>query len=591
MPATLLSARDMEFLLFDWIGLEARLEEQQKTGGGIDREAAQAYFDLSQKVAEEEFLPHYKASDVTEPWLDADGVHVLPEIGAALSKFRDLGLFGASFPEELGGMGLSSLLTSVSYAWFAAANGASVGYAMLTGANARLISAFGSPKQVETFALPQIAGDWFGTMCLSEPQAGSGLGDVRTRAIADGSDELGNRYRLRGNKMWISGGDQDLSENIVHLVLAKVPDQDGNLPEGTKGISLFIVPKFLPDGTRNDVVAAGLNHKMGNRGTSNCLMNFGENDGAIGWIVGEPGHGLRQMFMMMNEARIAVGFGGASLACRGYLLAVEYAKERQQGRRIGQRGGDPVAIIEHADIKRMLLAAKSYAEGSMALCLFCADLVDRKGDAEAQVMLGLLTPVAKTYPAEFGRVANDLAIQVHGGYGYTRDFDVEQLYRDNRLNPIHEGTTGIQAQDLLGRKILHSNGDGLNALKARAATTMAKAREIRALATHADALQTALGQIEKTVSALSKINPLAQTDNAAPFFQAFCITVVAWQWLDQAICASAKKCANQDEQNFVQGKLAACRYFFECELTTITPLLTFVASGSDAVAGVSSDYF
>jgi alkylation response protein AidB-like acyl-CoA dehydrogenase len=587
MSATLLSAQDMDFLLFDWIGLSDRLD----AGGDLDRETAQAYFDLSRKLAEDEFLPHYKASDKTEPWLDSDGVHVLPEIGAALASFRDLGLFGAGFPEQLGGMGLPHLITSASYAWFAAANGASVGYAMLTGANARLIAAFGSPEQIQKFALPQIAGDWFGTMCLSEPQAGSGLGDVRTRAVADGADDLGDRYRLRGNKMWISGGDQDLSENIVHLVLAKVPDVDGNLPEGTKGISLFIVPKFLPDGTRNDVVAAGLNHKMGNRGTSNCLLNFGENDGAIGWMVGAPGQGLRQMFMMMNEARIAVGFGGAALACRGYLLAVEYARERCQGRHIGQRGGDPVPIIEHADIKRMLVAAKSYAEGSMALCLFCADLVDQRDNAEAQALLELLTPVAKTFPAEFGLMANDLAIQVHGGYGYTRDFDVEQLYRDNRLNPIHEGTTGIQAQDLLARKILHSNGAGLNALKARATVTAANARALPALATHADALLAALDQIEATIQALAGADPQTQINNAAQFFRAFCVVVVAWQWLDQAICAAQKTCANEDERNFVQGKLAACRYFFECELTNAAPLLTYVASGSDAVASISPDYF
>lgn len=586
MSATLLSARDMEFLLFDWIGLENKLNGDN----GMDRGAAQAYFDLSAKLAMDEFLPHYKASDAQEPWLDDDGVHVLPAIGAALSSYREMGLFGASFPEELGGMGLSHLLTSASFAWFGAANGGAVGYAMLTGANARLITAFGSPAQIETFAKPQIAGEWFGTMCLSEPQAGSGLGDVRTRATADGSDALGERYRLRGNKMWISGGDQDLSDNIVHLVLAKVPDEQGRLPEGTKGISLFIVPKFLPDGTRNDVIAAGLNHKMGNRGTSNCLMNFGENDGAIGWIVGEPGQGLRQMFMMMNEARIAVGFGGAALACRGYLLALEYARERRQGRHLGQSGGEPVPIIEHADVKRMLIAAKSYAEGSMALCLFCADLVDRRGDAEAAALLGLLTPVAKTFPAEFGLMANDLAIQVHGGYGYTRDFDVEQLYRDNRLNPIHEGTTGIQAQDLLGRKILHSDGASLSALRTRATKTAAKARRLPALAPHADALHTALDQMEQTIAALSTVAPQSQLNNAAPFFRAFCVIVVAWQWLDQATCAAARECANDDDRNFAQGKLAACRYFFEVELANIAPLLSFVAGGSDAVSSISPDW-
>ncbi|SHK52616.1 Acyl-CoA dehydrogenase [Shimia gijangensis] len=587
MPATLLSTRDLDFLLYDWIGLESRLNES----GLMDRESADAYFDLSRKLAEDEFLTHYKASDTKEPWMDADGVHVLPEIGKALTSYKELGLFGASFSEDLGGMGLPFLVTSASFVWFVAANCATVGYAMLTGANARLIASFGSAEQVEQFALPQIAGDWFGTMCLSEPQAGSGLGDVRTRAVADGQDALGDRYRLQGNKMWISAGDHDISENIVHLVLAKVPDENGVLPEGTKGISLFIVPKMLPDGNRNDVIAAGLNHKMGNRGTSNCLLNFGENDGAVGWMIGESGQGLRQMFMMMNEARIAVGFTGAAQAYRGYLLAVDYARERLQGRHIGQRGGDPVPIIEHADVKRMLVAAKSYAEGSMALCLFCAALVDRPEDSEASALLELLTPVAKTFPSEFGLAANDLAIQVHGGYGYTRDFDVEQLYRDNRLNAIHEGTTGIQAQDLLARKILHSDGAGISALKARVTDTIRRARHLPKLVELADDMQSALDKVDSTIEALKGCNPQAQIDNATPFFKGFCVVVVAWHWLDQALCAANKNCASEDDRNFVQGKLAACRYFFECELTSVTPMLTFVASGSDAVSSISPDFF
>ena len=587
MSNTLLSAKDMDFLLYDWIGLDDQLEKS----GRLDRESADAYFELSRKLAEEEFLSHYKQSDAIEPWLDEDGVHILPEIGKALSSYRELGLFGASFPEELGGMNLPYLVTSTSFVWFAAANGATMGYAMLTGANARLISAFGSADQIEKFALPQIAGEWFGTMCLSEPQAGSGLGDIRTRAEPDGSDNLGERFVLRGNKMWISAGDHDLSENIVHLVLAKVPDENGELPEGTKGISLFIVPKVLPDDSRNDIVVAGLNHKMGNRGTSNCILNFGEKDGAIGWIVGAPGQGLQQMFMMMNEARIGVGLSAAAQAYRGYLLAVDYARERLQGRHPGQSKGAPVPIIEHADVKRMLVAAKSYAEGSMALCLFCADLVDKREDPEANALLELLTPVAKTFPSEFGLMANDLAIQVHGGYGYTRDFDVEQLYRDNRLNAIHEGTTGIQSQDLLGRKILRNNGAGLDVLKSRAAATLKNAREHAALSGFGDQLQSALDQLDSTVQALTTIEPNSQLDNSGPFFRAFCVVVVAWQWLDQAVCVSAKRMESEDERNFVRGKLAACRYFFECELTTVLPALKIVTDGSDVASAISPDYF
>jgi alkylation response protein AidB-like acyl-CoA dehydrogenase len=575
MVDRLLCETDMGFQLFDWLGLETRLSNSE-----FDGDTARAYFDLSQKLAADHFLPHYKASDTQEPRLENGNVHVLPEIGTALAEYRDLGLFGASFPEELGGMGMPYLLSSASYAWFAAANCSSIGYTMLTGANARLIAAFGNIAQIDTFARPQIEGRWFGTMCLSEPQAGSGLADVRTRAVADGTDALGARYRLSGNKMWISGGDQDISENIVHLVLAKVPDAQGVLPSGTEGISLFIVPKVLPDGDMNDIAVAGLNHKMGNRGTSNCLLNFGEGGGAIGWMVGEPGQGLRQMFMMMNEARIAVGFGAAALACRGYLLAVDYARERLQGRVIGKRDGPPIAIIEHTDVRRMLLAIRAYAEGAMGLCLYSAALVDRPEAADDAALLELLTPVTKTFPSEYGPKANDLAIQIHGGYGYTRDFDVEQLYRDNRLNPIHEGTTGIQALDLLGRKILR-DGSGMQVLTARMAETCTNADTIAELSGAADALRAAMAQVHSTIETVRGHTAVRQLDNAAQFQTAFGLVVVAWIWLDQAVAAHALPHGSPVNDRLRAGKTTTCRFFFTSELPMAAPLLAQVASGCD----------
>lgn len=585
MADLLLCEEDMRFQLFDWLKLDERL-----AGADFDSEMAEAYFDLSRKLAVDHFLPHYKTADTIEPRLEDGQVKVLPEIGKALAEFRDLGLFGASFPESLGGMGLPYLVTSASYAWFAAANCSSIGYTMLTGANARLIAAFGSPEQVEKFALPQIEGQWFGTMCLSEPQAGSGLGDVRTRAVADGEDGFGKRYRLSGNKMWISGGDQDISENIVHLVLAKVPLEDGGLPEGTAGISLFIVPKILPNGSRNDIAVAGLNHKMGNRGTSNCLLNFGENGGATGWMIGAPGHGLRQMFMMMNEARIAVGFGAAALACRGYLLAAEYARERLQGRPAGRRNGPPVPIIEHADVRRMLLAARAYAEGSMGLCLLSAALVDHEGHTESTALLELLTPVTKTFASEYGLKANDLAIQVHGGYGYTRDFDVEQLYRDNRLNPIHEGTTGIQASDLLGRKILR-DGSGLVVLANRIAATCEKAEQNTELADAAKALRRALADVDDTIAVLKALPAGRQLDNAAAFQTAFGLVVVGWIWLDQANAAASLPATSPQNDKLRRSKIATCRYFFEWELPQVGPLLAQLARGSDVISSADPDIF
>ncbi|MDG2533895.1 acyl-CoA dehydrogenase [Sphingomonas sp. HITSZ_GF] len=572
----LLNRRDLDFLLHDWLKADTLAE----------RETVDAILDLSEKLATEAFLPHYKRSDVEEPRLEDGEVRICPAIGPALAQYAELGLFSAGFPEEQGGLGLPYLVCAASFAFFAAANVATAAYPMLTVANARLIATFGSTAQFEAFARPQIEGRWFGTMCLSEPQAGSSLADVRTRAVPEG-----DRYRLTGNKMWISGGDQDVSENIVHLVLAKVPGPDGNLPEGTAGISLFIVPKILPDGSRNDVRVAGLNHKMGYRGTANCLLNFGEEDGAIGWIVGEPGHGLRQMFQMMNEARIGVGIGAAALGYRSYLLSARYAGERLQGRPVGQRSGPPVAIIEHPDVRRMLLQQKCYVEGALALCLYCARLVDNaEENAEDAALLGLLTPVAKTWPAEQGLAANDIAIQIHGGYGYTRDFDVEQLWRDNRLNPIHEGTTGIQAIDLVGRKILN-DGSGLPVLTLRIARTVKAAAALPALEAHAEALSAALHRVTATIERLRALEGNAAFANATPFLQGFGHVVLAWLWLDQAVAAQELLPSGTGERDFLDGKLHACRFFFETELPRVSAMLDFAGSGSDVASAAPPDIF
>ncbi|MBO9559361.1 MAG: acyl-CoA dehydrogenase [Caulobacter sp.] len=574
MTTPLLDRRDVDFLIHTWL----------KAGG--DRETTDAVLDLSETLATQAFLPHFKRNDVEEPELVDGEVRICPAIGEALKQYAELGLFSAGFPDELGGLGLPYLISTASFAFFAAANVATAAYPMLTVANARLIAAFGTAAQVETFAKPQIEGRWFGTMCLSEPQAGSSLADVRTRAVAEGADALGERYRLFGNKMWISGGDQDVSDNIVHLVLAKVPNADGTLPEGTAGISLFIVPKLLPDGTRNDVTVAGLNHKMGYRGTANCLLNFGETGGAVGWIVGAPGEGLRQMFQMMNEARIGVGVGAAALGYRGYRLAVDYARERLQGRPPGRRSGPPVAIIEHPDVRRMLLQQKAYVEGALALCFYCARLVDTaEASPDDAALLGLLTPVAKTWPSEYGLAANDIAIQVHGGYGYTRDFDVEQLWRDNRLNPIHEGTTGVQGMDLVGRKIL-ADGSGLPVLAARIARTAEAAEAVPGLAVHARALSEAWRSVVATTEALQGEDRRTVLDNATAFLWAFGHVVTAWLWLDQAVAAEALT-----DRDLADGKAWACRFFFECELPKVDAWLALVAARSDVASGAPTRIF
>jgi alkylation response protein AidB-like acyl-CoA dehydrogenase len=588
--------QNIQFWLYDWLNAEALTRHPAYEHHS--RETFDAILELSAKLAADRFATHYKKSDRVEPSLENGVVRVIPEVKQALADYAEAGLFAASFDPAHGGLGLPHVVDTASMANFMAANIATAAFPMLTAANARVLVKFGTKAQIAAFAIPEIVGKTFGTMCLSEPQAGSSLADVMTRAVQDGDDPLGPRYRLTGNKMWISGGDHDITDNIIHLVLAKIPGGDGKLPPGTGGITLFIVPKMLPDGTRNDVGVAGLNHKMGYRGIPNCLLNFGEGGGAVGWRLGEAGQGLAIMFHMMNEARIFVGLGAASLAMRGYRQSLDYARERLQGRAASAK--DPSSpqrlIIEHADVKRMLLTQKAFAEGALSLILYSAHLIDRElvaGDeperARLNALLGLLTPVAKSWPSEFGLAANDLAIQIHGGYGYTRDFDVEQVYRDNRLNPIHEGTHGIQGVDLLGRKILRDKGAGLTILGAEIAGTVAKASAIGDLSGLAGALDRAWKQTDDVVRGLIALNhPARALDNASVFLSAFGHVVVAWLWLDQAVAIHDNV---EIDQAFREGKLRACRYFIEAELPKTGPQLALVAGLNDVAATTPEDAF
>jgi len=633
LASEFIDPRALEFLLYDWLNAEALT--RQPAYAEHSRETFDAMLDLARRMAADRFATHYKKADRVEPYIEDGQVHVLPEVAEAVRAYAEAGLSAAAFAPEHGGIGLPHLLEAAAMAHFMAANVATAAYPMLTAGNARLLVRFGTPAQIETFALPEITGRWTGTMCLSEPQAGSSLGDIATRAVLDTDDDpLGPRYRLSGNKMWISGGDHDITPNIVHLVLAKVPGPDGSLPQGTAGISLFIVPKVLQDGARNDIAVPGLNHKMGYRGTSNCLLNFGELGGAIGWRVGAAGQGLAIMFHMMNEARIFIGLGAAALACRGYRQSLDYARERRQGRAPGGKNAAAQApIIEHADVRRMLLAQKAFADGALALVLYSARLIDqeRLGDADAAALLGLLTPVAKSWPSEFGLAANDLAIQIHGGYGYTRDFDVEQIYRDNRLNPIHEGTHGIQAADLLGRKILRDKGAALDLLGLRIAATIdrtasaspppnpppSRGRASEAsnhippprwgrlgggdgtdlsgtgsnpdFAVIAAQLAEAWSNLRRVVDALIASSEPARTlDNASLFLSAFGHVVVAWLWLDQAL---ALRNADRHAPAFAEGKLRACQYFFEVELPKADAWLAPVAAFSAIASTMPEDAF
>ena len=597
----------LDFLLYDWLGVE-RLTARERFAEH-SRATFDAVLDTCERLARDKFAPFNRLVDTEEPRVENGRVRLPQATHDAVLAYAATGMIAASQDAEIGGMQLPCVVEKAANAFFSQACIAMGGYAMLTHGNAGLLMAHGTPRQQAVFAAREFSGEWFGTMCLSEPQAGSSLSDIATRATPDGdgfeSDPLGPRYRLVGNKMWISAGDHEITPNIVHLVLAKIPDADGRLPAGVKGISLFIVPKHHVDaegaltGVRNDVSLAGLNHKLGYRGTTNTLLNFGEQGGATGYLVGQPGQGLRCMFHMMNEARIGVGLGATMLGAAGYDASLEYARQRLQGRPISAGGKDasapPVRLIEHADIRRMLLAQKSYVEGGMALALYCARLVDeqRTGDAassaEAGTLLEMLTPIAKSWPSEWALEANSLAIQIHGGYGYTRDFPVEQHWRDNRLNMIHEGTHGIQALDLLGRKAVMQGGAGLKLLAHRIDASIARALPQARLATHANALAQVLQRLgAATRSAWATSIPEDALANATPYLQAFGHTILAWLWLD--IGASILESGDAASPANV-GRLAALDYFMRYELPKNDAWLRVVESRDRTCRDVPEDAF
>ena len=573
----LIKPRDLDFLLYEVLDLAALT--QSGPFADHDRETFDAVLDAARTLAREQFASHAAKLDANEPHFDGERVHLIPEVQQALTAYIDGGFMGAAFPPELGGLGLPYTINQACASMFTAANVGTAGYPFLTAAAANLLRVVGSPEQQARYMAPMVEGRWFGTMCLSEPQAGSSLGDIRTRATL----QYDGRYAISGTKMWISGGEHDLTENIVHMVLAKIDSPD--TPPGVKGISLFAVPKFRVNddgslGERNGVRLAGLNHKMGYRGTVNTVLNFGEGEPAIGELVGAPGQGLAGMFHMMNEARIGVGMGAAAIGYAGYTESLAYAKDRPQGRPIAAKDptSKPVPIIEHADIRRLLLAQKAAVEGALGLCLFCAKLVDEMeaaedGDAVAdhRLLLEILTPIAKSWPSEFCLEANKHAIQVLGGYGYTRDYPVERYYRDNRLNPIHEGTHGIQGLDLLGRKVMMHDGKALKLLLARMADTAQAAGAAEPLAAYAKALGTAIERVATTTQALAAAMAGGQVDvglaNATTYLDMLGHVVIAWQWLQQATVAqAAMDGASETDQAFYAGKLSACRYFYRYEL-------------------------
>ena len=612
----------IDFIVFDWLKADHLLARERHADHS--RGVFASVLDMCERVAAEQFAPHNRLVDVEEPRL-VDGRVQLPAAAAtAWRAYMDTGMAMACQDADVGGMQLPYLIDRAAHAFFYLASNGLCAYPMLAVSNANLVDLHGTPRQKAVFGQMVRQGRATGTMCLSEPQAGSSLSDITTRAQLDGdgfeADPLGPRYRLRGTKMWITAGENELAGNTVHLVLAKAPDAQGRMLPGAKAISLFIVPRYLtdadgaPTGMANDVALVGLNHKLGNRGAINTLLNFGEGRhrvqgaghtdgldgqgaGAIGYRMGQPGQGLQLMFHMMNEMRIEVGTAAATLGLAGYAASLAYARQRPQGRPVGAQGKDPgqpqVRLIEHADIKRMLLAQKAYAEGGLALQMYCARLVDdlRTGTAQeaadAQDLLEILTPIAKSWPSEWCLEGNSHAIQIHGGYGYTRDFPVEQYWRDQRLNMIHEGAHGIHGLDLLGRKVRMQEGRALLALCGRMRRSIGLAERQPALRGHAQALEQAIVDLQQaTTSAWQTQDPGEALANATPYLQAFGHVVLAWVWLELAAAAQ-----DHGDDNLRQGKLAACRYFFHHELPKIGAWLQVVASRDPTCRDVADAWF
>lgn len=593
--------RDLQFVLDDVLDVSALREAAAFSQ--FDAEEFGVLVDAAVDAAAKLFAPCAEELDVHEPTMNPDGSVQLPSaLGEALAAYADAGYIGAALPEDAGGLGLPYVIAQAMFAAFFAANPSAAGYPMLTAAAANVLRVFGSPDQKARYLQPMVEGRFFGTMVLSEPEAGSSLADLRTRAIPQDD----GRYHIVGDKMWISGGEHTLSENIVHLVLARIE----GAPAGTKGISLFVVPRrhVLNDGTlgeRNGITLTGLNHKMGFRGTVNTALAFGAESPAVGTLVGEPNRGLSYMFHMMNEARTGVGLGATMTGYAGYHVSLEYARDRVQGRHPDQR--DPAApavpIIRHADVRRMLLTQKAYVEGGLGLGLYCARLIDQQATAtEAEEcqrlddLLQVLTPIAKAWPSEHGPRANDLAIQVMGGAGYTRDWPVERYYRDNRLNPIHEGTNGVQGLDLLGRKVMQHQGRAFRVLIAEIQAALARHRDTAALAELVSELEAALALTTETTMKLGAAAMAGKIRlflaNATEYLHMLGHVVIAWMWLEQAGAAVRRlDTATEGERGFFEGKLHAARFFTRYELPRVRRQAALLQRLDDSTVEMNEAWF
>jgi butyryl-CoA dehydrogenase len=526
---------------------------------------------------------------------------------AIYPRLVELGTITATRPEGVGGASLPTCVATLANGYLMAANLSAYGYAGLTTGAARLLESFGSDELRARFMARMYSGEWTGTMALTEPQAGSSLSDVKT--VAKPVGEPGGRvdhYLVRGSKIFISAGDHDLTDNIVHLALARIE----GAPAGIKGVSLFAIPKRREDASgalvSNDVQVAGVIHKIGWRGIASLAINFGEQDDCHGWLVGEPHRGIAYMFQMMNEARIMVGLNGVATAAVAYQESLEYAKTRPQGRPLAAKNPEAaqVPIIEHADVRRMLLRQKAIVEGGLGLVVEAARLQDlgehavtEEERSRARLLLDLLTPIAKTFPAEKGFESNALAVQIHGGYGYTSEYMPESWLRDQKLNTLHEGTSGIQSLDLLGRKVVAGGGAALRALIDAIAVSIARAKKAGvpdAWLTRLQGSVTAVGEVTMTLGELGmKGDVEGMTRHSFDYMEMLSIVVIGWQWIEQAAAAKEglARSPSPSDRDFYEGKLAAAQYWTNTELPRVGTLGALCRSGEDSYARAQPSWF
>ena len=595
----LLDDRTVEFLLYELLDAESLCELADF--GDHNRHTFDLFLTSARTLARRGLFPHYRTIDAAPPVLRDGRVFVHPLLKAAWPELVNLGLISATRGPEVGGVQLPLLVASLAAAYLMAGNLSAYGFVGLTSGAAHLLEAFGS-RELRQALMPRLySGEWTGTMALTEAQAGSSLGDVRTRAIPTRQ----GHHLIQGEKVFISGGAHDLAPNVVQMVLARI---DG-APPGTRGVSLFAVPSRRPEGGQlvdNDVTVTGLVHKIGWRGLPSCILAFGERGDCRGWLVGEPHRGLPQMFQMMSEARIMVGLNAVATASVAYHEALGYARERTQGRPAG--APDPAApqvpLLAHPDVRRMLLRQKAIVEGGLALLATTARTADLAAHASdsgerqrARLLLDLLTPVAKSFPAEAGFEATALALQVHGGYGYSSEFLPEALLRDQKLNSLHEGTTGIQGLDLLGRKAVAGGGAALHAFTDEVDQTLARARAAALDPTWAEHLAEALAELVETTTALAGRGAAGDVEgmlaHSTDYLTLFSIVAVGWQWLAMAAVA-AERLRRQpaaDDEAFYRGKLAAAHHWMVTELPRVAALAALCRSGETSYSGMRPEWF